>query len=139
MPEAFARIREQCSTSRFRAALIDEEALPVGDPQGVATQVAAAGDGARDLRGRVTCAFRDAQLDAMRALGDNLRVALIVSQVAASSSRTTAIRPRPSRGAASGEKCARCWKYGELGADHEHPALCADCATVTRALGERRA
>ncbi len=69
----------------------------------------------------------------MRALGDNLREALIVSQVrslelAHDGNPAATVEP------ASGEKCARCWKYRELGADPEHPALCADCAAVTRAL-----
>ncbi|MBU6474761.1 MAG: isoleucine--tRNA ligase, partial [Alphaproteobacteria bacterium] len=32
---------------------------------------------------------------------------------------------------ASGEKCARCWKYTEdVGADARHPALCARCSGV---------
>ena len=34
---------------------------------------------------------------------------------------------------AEGEKCARCWKYsGDIGADNEHPTLCARCAAVLK-------
>ena len=34
---------------------------------------------------------------------------------------------------AEGEKCARCWKYsGDVGADAEHPTLCARCASVLK-------
>ena len=34
---------------------------------------------------------------------------------------------------AEGEKCARCWKYsGDIGADAEHPCLCARCASVLK-------
>ncbi len=35
---------------------------------------------------------------------------------------------------AHGEKCARCWKYRDLGVDPEHPAICSDCAEVVRGL-----
>lgn len=36
--------------------------------------------------------------------------------------------------AASGEKCERCWMYAHtVGADAEHPTLCARCADVVRA------
>ncbi len=34
---------------------------------------------------------------------------------------------------ANGEKCARCWKYsGDIGADADHPTLCARCASVLK-------
>ena len=34
---------------------------------------------------------------------------------------------------ADGEKCARCWKFsGDIGADAEHPTLCARCASVIK-------
>lgn len=33
---------------------------------------------------------------------------------------------------ASGEKCERCWKYGKLGTDPEHPTLCPRCTAVLK-------
>lgn len=37
---------------------------------------------------------------------------------------------------ADGEKCERCWKYSDtVGADSEHPTLCAHCAGVIREIG----
>jgi isoleucyl-tRNA synthetase len=71
----------------------------------------------------------------LAALGDNLREALEVSQLelvgrddSATESVQLEIFP------AEGKKCARCWKYRELGTDPEHPTICADCAAVVRAL-----
>jgi isoleucyl-tRNA synthetase len=37
---------------------------------------------------------------------------------------------------AAGEKCPRCWNYRELGADPDHPQLCARCAAVLHELGK---
>jgi len=72
---------------------------------------------------------------ALAALGDNLRDALVVSQLELhESSRDDiglAIFP------AYGEKCRRCWKYRELGTDPKHPSICADCAAVVNDLSSR--
>ena len=74
----------------------------------------------------------------LHALGDNLREALVVSQL-----RLISSEKEDAQGdgiaeftllPAEGEKCARCWKYRELGSDPEHPGICADCARVVRAL-----
>ncbi len=36
---------------------------------------------------------------------------------------------------ASGEKCARCWSFGNtVGADAEHPTVCARCAAVVKTI-----
>ena len=69
----------------------------------------------------------------MGALGDNLRVALVVSTllgIVPSANGTSAVLTEP----AHGEKCARCWKYLPLGSDPDHPALCAPCAEIVRGL-----
>jgi isoleucyl-tRNA synthetase len=76
--------------------------------------------------------------DALAALGDNLREALVVSQLelvrhADESIEEVRFQIEP----ALGEKCARCWKFRELGTDPEHPALCSDCAQVVRGLDAR--
>jgi isoleucyl-tRNA synthetase len=64
------------------------------------------------------------------ALGDNLREALVVSQLTLNSGDAETFELLP----ADGEKCVRCWKYRELGTDSGHPDICADCARVVRAL-----
>ncbi len=103
----------------------------------------------RSLRGRVAAVASPRDFEAqlrltvspglykrLAALGDNLREALVVSQL-------TLQQPERADGGgilefdllpAEGAKCARCWKYRELGADPEHPSICADCARVVREL-----
>ncbi len=101
----------------------------------------------------------------LETLQDNLREALVVSQLRLSKAETesfdgradVAIVPRTHGGAdvvmayandnvsgaelaelklfgAHGEKCARCWKYRDLGVDPEHPTICEECADVVRNL-----
>jgi isoleucyl-tRNA synthetase len=73
------------------------------------------------------------------ALGDNLREALVVSQLRLIQSERSdgeipdgvvefALVP------AQGAKCARCWKYRQLGTDPTNPSICSDCAQVVRDL-----
>ena len=86
----------------------------------------------RDFEARVELAAPAAHYDALAALGDNLRDALVVSQLDLTKSGGDdlglAIYP------AYGEKCARCWKFRELGTDPAHPSICADCAAVVNSL-----
>jgi isoleucyl-tRNA synthetase len=100
----------------------------------------------RSLRAEVAAAegLRDFQLDAdidvpaaflepIRALGDNLREALVVSairSISESPDNTGVVRVVP----AAGEKCERCWKYLELGLDLDHPTLCESCASIVHEL-----
>ena len=101
----------------------------------------------------------------LQSLGDNLREALVVSQLTLSEAEPAsfgrradvAIVSREKGGAevvtefarendgnaelvelklfgAHGEKCARCWKFRDLGVDPEHPSICSDCAEVVRGL-----
>ena len=35
---------------------------------------------------------------------------------------------------ASGDKCARCWSFGKVGTDAEHPTICARCAAVVKTI-----
>ena len=87
----------------------------------------------------------------LEALGDNLREALVVSQLHLSRAsaesfgkRSGAIATKEREGdaefadlklfGAHGEKCARCWKYRDLGVDPQHPQICEDCASVVRGL-----
>jgi isoleucyl-tRNA synthetase len=89
----------------------------------------------RDFEARVELSVPSAHYDALAALGDNLRDALVVSQLDLRKSEADdlgfAIYP------AYGEKCARCWKFRELGTDPAHPSICADCAAVVNALSFR--
>jgi isoleucyl-tRNA synthetase len=89
----------------------------------------------RDFEARVELSVPSAHYDALAALGDNLRDALVVSQLELRKSEADdlgfAIYP------AYGEKCARCWKFRELGTDPAHPSICADCAAVVNALSFR--
>ena len=86
----------------------------------------------RDFEARVDVSAPAANYDALAALGDNLRDALVVSQLELRKSDADdiglAVFP------AYGAKCARCWKFRELGTDPEHPSICADCAAVVNAL-----
>ncbi|HTV92827.1 MAG TPA: isoleucine--tRNA ligase [Verrucomicrobiae bacterium] len=89
----------------------------------------------RDFEARAELTVPAAQYDALAALGDNLRDALVVSQLDLRKSDgdelELAIYP------AHGQKCARCWKFRELGTDPAHPSICADCAAVVRGLSSR--
>jgi isoleucyl-tRNA synthetase len=86
----------------------------------------------RDFEARVELSVPAAQYDSLAALGDNLRDALVVSQLDLRKSEggeiELAVLP------AHGEKCKRCWKFRELGTDPAHPSICADCAAIVNAL-----
>ncbi len=103
----------------------------------------------RTLRGRVAAVTSPRDFEAalrltvtpglykrLAALGDNLREALVVSQLdlqqaeSADADGVISLELVP----AAGAKCARCWKYRELGTDPEHPSICADCAAVVLEL-----
>jgi isoleucyl-tRNA synthetase len=95
-------------------------------------QVASA-EGLRDFQLDATVRVPAAHVDALAALGDGLREALVVSSLrgltsAGSESPSVVVEP------AAGEKCERCWKYLPLGTDAEHPTLCAPCAEIVRDL-----
>ncbi len=92
----------------------------------------------RDFEARLELTVTPALYRRLHALGDNLREALVVSQLSLHAS------DRGNEDAdgvlgfellpADGAKCVRCWKYRELGTDSAHPAICAECAAVVRAL-----
>jgi isoleucyl-tRNA synthetase len=114
-------------------ATIDHAALATWELlKSLRAQVASA-EGLRDFQLDAEVAVPAPLLDAVRALGDGLREALVVSQinalgVSAGGEATVAVVP------AAGEKCERCWKYLPLGTDAEHPTLCASCAGIVRSL-----
>ncbi len=99
----------------------------------VAAGVETANGTIRDYETSATLAVPHRFVAPLQLLGDNVREALVVSQIdgieVAGNDRIE-VRLEP----AHGEKCRRCWKFRELGADPEHPAICAPCAQVVRSL-----
>ena len=91
-------------------------------------------EGVRDFQLRASVGVPARWVDRVRALGDNVREALVVSMldgVEVQEPPVALVRPiEPSEG----EKCRRCWKYLPLGTDPEHPTLCAECAQIVREL-----
>jgi len=99
----------------------------------------AAAESPRDFEAQLALTVTPQAHKRLAALGDNLREALVVSQLSLHQSDRAdgevedgvvsfALSP------AGGAKCVRCWKYRELGTDPRHPEICADCAAVVRAL-----
>jgi isoleucyl-tRNA synthetase len=95
-------------------------------------QVAAA-EGLRDFQLDAEVEVPLAQLDAVRALGDSLREALVVSQLRTIRPAADAT-PHANVFRAAGEKCERCWKYLPLGTDPENPTICESCSKIVRSL-----
>jgi isoleucyl-tRNA synthetase len=96
-------------------------------------QNVAASEGVRDfqLQARVTAAPEVEPR--LRALGDNLREALVVSAAElVAAPNEDAEDATLTLSAAEGSKCSRCWKYLMLGSDALHPTLCAPCAGLVR-------
>ena len=93
----------------------------------------------RDFEAQLILEVTPAAYKRLHPLGDNLREALVVSQLHLISSEKSDAEAsdgvvefvlRPAQGA----KCARCWKYRQLGTDPTHPSICADCVRVVRSL-----
>ncbi|MBV9102021.1 MAG: class I tRNA ligase family protein, partial [Candidatus Eremiobacteraeota bacterium] len=93
----------------------------------------AASEGFRDFQLQAHLRARPADAERLTALGDNLREALIVSALDVTADEACQ-EPELTLSAASGEKCARCWKYLPLRSDPLHPTLCAPCAEIVRAF-----
>jgi isoleucyl-tRNA synthetase len=91
----------------------------------------AASQSPRDFEAKVRVGVPPATYDWLHDLGDNLREALVVSELELFRSDREEFEMLP----ASGEKCARCWKYRRLGSDAENPLVCAECAQVLAGLG----
>ena len=140
IPRPLRSGQESVFESSFDAAHLDRKALERDVAlwtvlRELRAQVAAGADAAGGrIRDYETAAFvrvPEHDVAALRALGDNLREALVVSQlhgIAAAGESRVELRP------ADGEKCRRCWKFRELGTDAEHPLICAECAAVVRDL-----
>jgi isoleucyl-tRNA synthetase len=132
-----------------RASVFDLQ-LPTGSERGTAEAgeialwetlkrlraTVAASDGARDFALQATVNVSPALEPAFRALGDNLREALVVSAARLTADETLAADAEPhlTLSAADGAKCSRCWKTLPPSGDPLHPTLCAPCAEIVRAL-----
>ena len=88
----------------------------------------AANDGIRDFEGTATLIVPTSLLASFEALGDNLREALVVSELTSLSG--SGEMTKATLTAAHGEKCRRCWKFRRLGVETSHPTICAECAAV---------
>jgi isoleucyl-tRNA synthetase len=84
----------------------------------------------RDFEARLRLTVDPSDYKRLESLGDNLREALVVSELSLQAGDAESFELLP----AEGEKCVRCWKFRELGTDPEHPEICPDCAQVVRAL-----
>jgi isoleucyl-tRNA synthetase len=88
-----------------------------------------------DFEARARLTVTPGLYERLAAFGDTLREALVLSQLELERGESSATeRVDLEISPAKGEKCARCWKYRELGTDPDHPTICPDCAAVVRAL-----
>jgi isoleucyl-tRNA synthetase len=96
----------------------------------------AAAEGMRDFQLQAQVAASLELEHKLRALGDNLREALVVSAVRleADPQALSGADPEIVLSPAEGGKCQRCWKYLPLGSDPLHPTLCEPCASLVRTL-----
>jgi isoleucyl-tRNA synthetase len=90
----------------------------------------AASESPRDFEAAVRMSAQEVSYEWLHQLGDNLREALVVSQLELTKANLHAFEILP----ASGEKCARCWKFRQLGSDPANPLVCSDCAEVLSRL-----
>ena len=138
LPERLRGDAESIFDTSFRTGQAKGEALEADvalwdELRGLRARVAAS-ESPRDFEARLTLGASKPLYAKLAALGDNLREALVVSQL-------DLIESQDADGAgegvvvfelreAEGEKCRRCWKFRRLGVDPEHPDICGDCAAV---------
>jgi isoleucyl-tRNA synthetase len=124
--------------ARHRAGAFESDLRLWQQLRELRARVAAVGS-PRDFEAQLVLEVTPAAYRRLVALGDNLREALVVSQLRLVASERNdgefgdgvvefVLLP------AQGAKCVRCWKYRELGTDPAHPSICADCAQVVRTL-----
>jgi isoleucyl-tRNA synthetase len=136
-------------------SIFDTSFAPVNRDAGAFEQSRALWEVLRDLRARVAANRSPRDFEAklrlsvtpglharLAALGDNLREALVVSQLdlhkAPPGDGAADVVVEFEMLAADGAKCERCWKYRELGTDAGHPTICAECARIVRAIPARQ-
>nr|WP_253341010.1 isoleucine--tRNA ligase [Neisseria sp. HSC-16F19] len=71
----------------------------------------------------------------LKALGEELRFAMLVSKVSVSEGEELSATAQASQGS----KCERCWHYtDDIGSHAEHPTVCGRCADNVAGSGETR-
>jgi isoleucyl-tRNA synthetase len=93
----------------------------------------AASDGMRDFQLQAHVRAGGKVYEQLHALGDTLRESLVVSVLTLHEDARTE-KPSIALSAASGDKCARCWKYLPLGEDVAHPHVCLPCAEIANVV-----
>ncbi|MGB8519568.1 MAG: isoleucine--tRNA ligase [Candidatus Tumulicola sp.] len=93
----------------------------------------AASESPRDFEAQARLRVSPSLYRRLAPLGDNLREALVVSQLTLEEDAAAEGVAECALSQANGEKCERCWKFRELGIDPAHPGICADCAAVVTA------
>ena len=87
------------------------------------------------LQVEVAITAPDALAGYLKALGEELRFALLVSEVSVAKGDELTVAAKVS----GGEKCERCWHYtDDVGSVAAHPTLCARCAENVDGKGETR-
>ena len=87
------------------------------------------------LQAEVAVTAPDTLAGYLKALGEELRFALLVSEVSVAKGDELAVAAKVS----GGEKCERCWHYtDDVGSVAAHPTLCARCAENVSGKGETR-
>jgi isoleucyl-tRNA synthetase len=137
LPEALRRGRASVFDTSF---LSPDDASPALDEAAALWNVlrnlratVAASASPRDYEAGLTVSASPDLYGALHALGDNLREAMVVSQLTLEKTEG-AENVSAVIGPAAGKKCKRCWKYRDLGTDPKHPDICADCANVVNEL-----
>jgi isoleucyl-tRNA synthetase len=106
--------------------------------QKVLEELRAAGRIGSSLQADVVIRATAGRFDALASVGDDLRFVMITSTAElrrVESEADAGIDAQPS----DHEKCERCWHYrNDVGADPEHPALCARCHANLFGSGEAR-
>jgi isoleucyl-tRNA synthetase len=129
-------------TERHRSSTFESDLRLWQQLRALRARVAASAS-PRDFEAQLRLAVTPAAHKRLAALGDNLREALVVSALALHASErgdgdsddgVVSFEILPAEGA----KCARCWKFRQLGTDPEHPTICADCVRVVRNLQQTR-
>ena len=87
------------------------------------------------LQAEVAVTAPDTLAGYLKALGEELRFALLVSEVSVAKGDELTVAAKVS----GGEKCERCWHYtDDVGSVAAHPTLCARCAENVDGKGETR-
>ncbi len=87
------------------------------------------------LQAAVTITAPAQMAEYLKALGEELRFVLLVSEVQVQTGDTLAVTAT----VADGQKCERCWHYtADVGSHAEHPTICGRCINNLDGAGEQR-